>query len=317
MKKNNKIIIALAVVLVVFVGVLIGIKNVTKNSEKISIITTNFPAYDFARAVAGDTADIKMLIKPGVETHDFEPTPQDIIDIKNSKLFIYTGGESDEWIEDVVKDISVDKTKLFQMMNVVETKEEEVVEGMEHEHEHEDEEETEYDEHVWTSLRNASKIINNIKNELIKISPENKNIYEENTKNYTDKLTELDANFQKIVDNGKRKTLVFGDRFPLRYFVDDYGLNYFAAFPGCSEQTEASSNTVAFLIGKIKTENIPVVFKIEMSSGSIAKTIADETGAKVLTFNSAHNISIDDFRSGLTYVKIMEENLKAFEEALK
>ena len=326
MKKSLKIIIVFVAIMLAIIGAVVGFSNLNKNNKKVSIITTNFPAYDFARAVAGEEADIKMLIKPGAEIHDFEPTPQDIIDIKNSKMFIYTGGESDEWIEDVLDDINTNDTKLFKMMDAVEAVEEETVDGMEHEHEHEDgneegqeheKEEVEYDEHVWTSLKNAQKIVGNIKDELVKISPENKNIFESNAEKYVNKLAKIEQEFQDVVKNGSRKTIVFGDRFPLRYFVDDYGLSYFAAFPGCSGQTEASSKTVAFLVDKIKSEKIPVVFKIEMSSGKIADTIANETGAKVLTFNSAHNISADDFKNGMTYAEIMEKNVKALEEALR
>ncbi|MBR3177444.1 zinc ABC transporter substrate-binding protein [Candidatus Saccharibacteria bacterium] len=322
MKKSSKIIIVFVAIMLAIIGAVVGFSNLNKNNKKVSIITTNFPAYDFARAVAGEEADIKMLIKPGAEIHDFEPTPQDIIDIKNSKMFIYTGGESDEWIEDVLDDINTNDTKLFRMMDVVEAVEEEIADGMEHEdgneegQEHE-KEEAEYDEHVWTSLKNAQKIVGNIKDELVKISPENKDIFESNAEKYVNKLGKIEQEFQNVVKNGSRKTIVFGDRFPLRYFVDDYGLSYFAAFPGCSDQTEASSKTVAFLVDKIKSEKIPVVFKIEMSSGKIADTIANETGAKVLTFNSAHNISADDFKNGMTYAEIMEKNVKALEEALR
>lgn len=331
MKRSIKIFIVLFVVLFVVVGAIIGIGGINKKSEEVLIVATNFPAYDFARAVAGDKADIKMLIKPGVELHDFEPTPSDIIDIKNSELFIYTGGESDGWIENILGDIDTDKTKIFKMMDVVNVVEEEIVDGMEEEYRYEygydnggdkyqyyhDEEEIEYDEHVWTSVKNAVKIINSIRDELTEISPENKQVFEENAKKYTNQLADLDLEFQNIVSNGNRKTIIFGDRFPLRYFVDDYGLNYYAAFPGCSEQTEANSRTIAFLVEKIKSENIPVVLKIEMSSGNVAKTIADETGAKVLTFNAAHNISADDFKNGRTYAEIMKENLMVLEEALK
>ena len=316
MKKSLKIIVILTLILLLGVSVIIGISSSKNDTEKISIVATNFPAYDFARAVAGDTADIKMLVKPGAEIQDFEPTPQDIIDIKNSKMFIYTGGESDEWIEDVLDNIDVDKTKLFKMMGSVSVVEEETVEGMEEEREDNDGREIEYDEHVWTSIKNASKIIENIENELIKISPENREIFEKNTKEYIKKLTDLDLKFKEIVEMGSRETIVFGDRFPLRYFVDDYGLDYFAAFPGCSDQTEASSKTIAFLVEKIKNEHLPVVFKIEMSGGNIAQTIADETGAKVLTFHTAHNVSADDFKNGITYAKIMEDNLKVLKEAL-
>ncbi len=316
MKKNTKILLALAIILFSGIIAVINLSN-NKNSQKISIVTTNFPAYDFARAVAGDKADIKILIKPGTETHDFEPTPNDIIDIKNSDLFIYTGGESDEWIKGILDNIDTNKTKFFKMMDAVNVAEEETVDGMEEEQKHHNDEEIEYDEHVWTSIKNATKITNRIKDELIIIFPKDKQVFEENTQKYTSRLTKLDAEFQDVVNRGSRKTIIFGDRFPLRYFVDDYGLDYFAAFPGCSEQTEASSNTIAFLVEKIKQENIPVIFKIEMSSGDIAETIANETNAKVLTFNTAHNISANDFKNGRTYVDIMEENLKALEEALR
>ena len=314
MKRNIKITIALAAILLVSLGVILGISDARKQSEKLTIVTTNFPAYDFARAVAGDKAEIKMLLKPGSEMHDFEPTPSDIIDIEKSNLFIYTGGESDEWVEDILEDTKVSKT--LKMMDAVEVVEEEAVEGMEAEEEEEGEE-PEYDEHVWTSPKNAKKIVNRVKDELIKVSPENEEAFEQNAADYSAELDELDNKFQAIVDNSKRKTIVFGDRFPLRYFADEYGLKYYAAFPGCSEQTEASSATIAFLVDKVKSEKIPVVFKIEMSSGKVAQTIADETDAKVLTFNAAHNISADDFNAGVAYVDIMEQNLSVLEEALQ
>ena len=164
---------------------------------------------------------------------------------------------------------------------------------------------------------NASKIVAAIKDKLIEISPEKRSVYEENAKNYIDILTNLDTRFQEVVKTSDRKTVIFGDRFPLRYFVDDYDLSYFAALPGCSEQTEASSRTIAFLIDKVKSEQIPVIFKIELSSGKVAQTIANETDAKILTFNSAHNISAEDFKNGITYATIMEHNLEALSEALR
>jgi zinc transport system substrate-binding protein len=317
MRKATKIFLAFIVVIALLLSAVFAIAKMKNNSEKISIIATNFPAYDFVRAVAGDKANIKMLVKPGSEIHNFEPTPQDIIDINNSKLFVYTGGESDEWIEDILSDVDADKTKLFKMMDAVEVVEEEAVEGMESEEEEEEGEEPEYDEHVWTSVRNATKIVNEIKNELVEISPENKNIFESKAKNYIEQLNDIDKKFQSVVGHANTKTLIFGDRFPLRYFVEDYGLKYYAAFPGCSDQTEASSKTIAFLVNKVKANSNKVVLKIEMSSGKIAETIANETGAKVLTFNSAHNISMDEFNSGLTYVTIMKNNVKVLEEALK
>ena len=334
MSKSTKIIISLMVILLTGLGIILKINSRQSGNARPLIVATNFPAYDFARAVAGDTAEIKMLIDPGVETHDFEPTPGDIIDIKNSQMFIYNGGESDEWVDDILKNIGPE-TKILRMMDAVSVVEEETVEGMETNQEQNEtkhrryeinhsqnetnqkQDEVEYDEHIWTSVRNAQKIINYIKNELIRILPEHEKLFNNNAQNYAEKLADLDVKFQEIVNNGKRKTLIFGDRFPLRYFVDDYNLNYFAAFPGCSEQTEASGETIAFLAEKIQSEKIPVVLKIELSSGAIAETIARETGAKILTFQTGHNLSATDFTSGRTYVEIMTENLATLKEALE
>ena len=345
MHKTTKILIALTAILLVSLGAFIGLSKKDSARSKISIIATNFPAYDFARAVAGDKANVKMLIKPGAETHDFEPTPNDIIDLKNSRMFIYTGGESDEWVKKILNEIDPKTTKIIKMMDQVKTVKEELVEGMEddeheHEHEHEHEaeddhnhdhdhkhehehntsaehsEEGEDDEHVWTSPKNAIKIINAIKSELVNIAKDDAATFSQNTENYAKKLSDLDQSFRDIVASARRKTLVFGDRFPLRYFVDEYGLNYFAAFPGCSEQTEASSKTIAFLIDKVKAEQIPVVLKIEQSNGKIAETISKATNAKVLTFQSAHNVSPEDFKKGVTYIDLMTGNLKVLKEAL-
>ncbi len=288
-----------------------------KNSTKYKIISTSFPGYDFTRAVIKDVDDISvdMLLKPGSETHDFEPTPQDIIDIQESDLFIYIGGESDEWIDDVLKDVDTSKTKILKLMDVVDLYEEELSEGMEIEEEDEGEE-VEYDEHIWTSPKNAIKMINKIKEEIINIDNDNKENYEKNASNYIDELTNIDNQFREIVNNASRKELVFGDRFPLRYFVEEYGLTYHAAFPGCSEQTEASAKTITYLINYVIQNKIPVVFHIELSNGKIAETIANETGAKVLEFNAVHNISKKDFDDGLTYADYMKKNIEVLKEAL-
>lgn len=309
-----KIIVLFLVILLGTLGIIIGLSNPSHKDDTLLVVATNFPAYDFARAVVGDAGEVKMLLDPGAEPHDYEPTPKDIIDIKSSQLFIYTGGESDEWVENVLRDTDSGRTKTFRMMDAVRVVTEEVKEGMDDASE---EDEKEYDEHVWTSLRNAEKIINAIKDELIKISPEYAETFSANAKSYTEKLATLDEKFQEIVKNGTKKPLIFGDRFPLRYFVDDYGLDYYAAFPGCSDETEASSNTIAFLINKVKSDHIPVIFKTELSSDEIATTIARETGAKISEFNSAHRISAADFNSGLTYLDLMTRNLAPLKEALK
>lgn len=312
MKRNIKIIIALIITLVASLGMIAFLTHKNTEDKKFSIVTTNFSAYDFARAVAGDQAQIKMLLKPGVDMHSYEPSPEDIIDIENCSLFIYTGGESDEWVEGILENTRNINT--LRMMDVAKPVEEETVEGMESEEE--DKAEAEYDEHVWTSLRNAQLIIDAIQNRLSEIYPDERASFAQNSANYKAKLADLDRKFQSIVDNSSRRTLVFGDRFPLRYFVDDYNLEYFAAFPGCSEQNEASSKTISYLVNKIKTEEIPVVLKIELTSDDIAQTIANETGAKVLVFSAAHNISAEDFENGRTYADIMEANLAVLEEAL-
>ena len=302
------------ILVIIGIVLLTGCNSDENDTNKLVIRATNFPGYDFARAIVEDNANIKMLLKPGSEMHDFEPTPQDIKDIKNSDIFIYVGGESDEWIDDVLEDINTDKTKVIKLMDLVNIVEEEQVEGMEEEEE--SEEEVEYDEHVWTSPMNAITIINKLKEAIIELDQNNKELYEKNANNYVDKLLEIDFQIKEVVANAKRKELIFGDRFPLRYFVDEYNLSYYAAFPGCSEQTEASAKTLTFLINKVKEDHIPVVFHIELSSGKIANAISSETGAKVLEFKSAHNISQKDFESGITYIDIMNDNIKVLKEAL-
>lgn len=290
-----------------------------KDDGKLTIITSSFPGYDFARAITKDNKDItvKMLLKPGSEMHNYEPTPQDIKDIKNSDIFIYVGGDSDEWIDDILDNIDVKKTKVVKLMRLVDLVEEEHVEGMEAEEDVVNEEEApEYDEHVWTSPKNAITITKKLTKIIVGLDEDNKSIYEENSSKYISELESIDNRIEEVVKNAKRKEIVFGDRFPLRYFADDYNLKYYAAFPGCSEQTEASSKTITYLINRVKKDKIPVVFHIELSNEKIAKTIAKETNAKVLEFKSAHNISQKDFDAGVTYVDIMNDNIKVLKEAL-
>ena len=304
-------------ILLVFISIFVVGCGRNSNKTKYNIISTSFPGYDFARAVIKNVDDIsvEMLLKPGSETHDFEPTPQDIINIQNSDIFIYVGGDSDEWIDDVLKDIDTSKTKIIRLMDIVKLYEEETVEGME-EDEDEEEKEIEYDEHVWTSPINAIEIINKIKEEIVKLDSSNSNKYEENTNNYISELNEIDNEIRNIVNNSKRKELVFGDRFPLRYFTEEYGLTYHAAFPGCSEQSEASAKTISYLINYVKNNNIPVVFHIELSNGKIANTIANEANTQVLEFNAVHNISKEDFDNGLTYIDYMKKNIEVLKIAL-
>ncbi len=287
------------------------------NKETISVVATIFPPYDFVREIAGDNVALTMLLPPGSESHSYEPTPQDIIAIQNCDVFLYVGGESDEWIDEVLSSVEGGSRKLIKLMDCVQPVEEELVEGMEEE---EEEEEgirgPEYDEHVWTSPKNAKLIVTKISETLREVDPANAEAYNKNAEAYLTKLDTLDAAFQAVVDDAARKTIVFGDRFPFRYFADAYGLSYFAAFPGCSTETEASAATVAFLIDKIKAEQIPAVFHIELSNEKMADTLAEATGAKKLLLHACHNISKADFENGVGYLDLMTANVAALREAL-
>ena len=313
MKKISKLLLIFVVSIFGIVS-LTGCNKKQETQDKLTIVSTNFPGYDFARAITMDNTNVKvkMLLKPGAESHTFEPTPEDIKTIKNSDIFIYVGGDSDEWVDDILNDIDTDKTKIIKLIDLVDAKEEVTTEGMESD----EEEESELDEHVWTSPKNAIEIINKLKKEIINIDSDEKSNLESNANNYVNKLNDLDTEFKSIVKTAKRKEIIVGDRFPFRYFADEYGLSYYAAFPGCSEQTEASAKTISFLANKVKEDKIPVILKTELSGGNIANTIAKETNTKVLEFNSAHNISQSDFDAGITYVDIMKKNAEVLKEAL-
>ncbi|MDR0450995.1 MAG: metal ABC transporter substrate-binding protein [Treponema sp.] len=284
----------------------------------LSVVTTIFPPYDFVREIGGGKVNLSMLLPPGTESHSFEPSPRDIISIQNSDVFIYNGGESDSWVDRILSSMDMGNKKIIRLMDCVEVVEEEIVEGMEEEEEEEDGEgEAEYDEHVWTSPANAKLIVSAISGALCELDAANAPLYRDNTSAYLKKLDDLDRAFRETVDGAARKTLVFGDRFPFRYFADAYGLSYFAAFPGCSTETECSAATIAFLINKVRQEKIPVVFHIELSNEKIADTICEETGAKKGLLHAAHNVSKQEFESGTTYLGVMSRNSEILREALR
>lgn len=306
-----------------------GVSEEVQDDGRISVVTTIFPQYDFVRQIAGENVELKMLLKPGEETHSYEPTPQDIIAIQNSDIFIYVGGENDAWVEDILESMPEADMRTLKLMDCVDTVEEEHVEGMQeqpgHSHEeeesHEDETEEEHsvheiDEHVWTSPVNASAIVDKIKELLVQADPENRQTYEENAEAYEAELAELDAEFRDVVDNAGRRLVVFGDRFPFRYFADEYGLDYYAAFPGCASDTEPSAATMAFLINKVKEEEIPAVLKMELSNENIANAIAEATGTEVRTFYSCHNLTAEEFEDGETYLSMMQKNVETLKEVL-
>jgi zinc transport system substrate-binding protein len=292
-----------------------GRREAAQENGKINVVATIFPPYDFIRQVGGDRINLTMLLPPGAESHSFEPTPQDIIRIQNCDIFVYVGGDSDAWVEMILESIDTGGMEIVTLMDCVEVVEELIVEGMEEEEEEEGEG-PEYDEHVWTSPQNAKLIVRKIADVLEQRDPANAAEYEKNTAAYLDRLTELDASFRALAGGAKRRTLIFGDRFPFRYFADAYGLNYFAAFPGCSTETECSAATVAFLINKVRAENIPVVFHIELSNEKIADAICEETGAVKRLLHAVHNVSKRDFDQGANYYDLMSQNINTLREAL-
>lgn len=350
------------------------VENKTKD-QKISVVTTIFPQYDFVRQIAGDSVDLKMLLKPGEETHSYEPTPQDIIAIQNSDLFIYVGGENDSWVEDILESMPDNGRKTLKLADCVDTVEEEHVEGMkeerghdheEHDHEehgHDSESDThldqdsdaeeehllqeqevqethsdadseaqtdgehgndssetvsvhEIDEHVWTSPKNAEKIVERITDLLCEADEAHAAEYQTNAADYEQQLEELDQEFRDVVDHSERNLLIFGDRFPFRYFADEYGLDYYAAFSGCASDTEPSAATMAFLINKVKEEQVPTVLKMELSNDNISKAIAEAAGTDVKVFYSCHNLTAEEFENGETYLSMMKKNVETLKEVL-
>ena len=314
MKKTISVILCMAAVLAVCCSC--GKTETKKDDGKLNIVTTIFPPYDFAKNAGGEYVNVSMLLKPGMESHSYDPTPQDIIKIQECDLFIYTGGESDEWVKDILESGDKKPKKVLAMMDIVDTVEEETVEGMEKEEEENDGDEIEYDEHVWTSPKNAINITASITNALCQLDENHQASFTQNMMAYRRDLLLLDDSFREVTDNAKRKTIVFGDRFPFRYLADEYDLKYYAAFPGCSAETEPSPSTVSFLIDKVREEKIPVVFSIEFSNGKVADTICESTGAKKLTLHSCHNVTQDEFDSGISYLSLMQKNVQALKEAL-
>ena len=313
--------------------------NGTNDNDKIKIVTTIFPEYDWVMNVLGDkkdNADVKMLLDSGVDLHSYQPSPKDIVTISKCDLFIYVGGESDEWVEDVLKQAS---NKDMLTINLLETlgdaaKEEEIIEGMQgedehdhdheegedHDHDHEEEEEKEYDEHVWLSLSNAKLFVETISDSISSLDKDNANYYKANADAYVANLVALDNQYKAAVDAANVKTLVFADRFPFRYLVDDYGLSYAAAFIGCSAETNASFETIAFLAKKVDDLGLKVILKIESSDGSIATAVKNATQAKnqtILTMDSIQSATTKEYKAGRNYLSIMTGNLDVLKEAVK
>ena len=322
-----KRITALLLALILAVSALAGCGSGKKRAENgnIKVVATIFPIYDWVRNVAGDDVDINidLLLDNGVDLHSFQPTAKDIMDISECDVFIYVGGESDKWVDDTLKQANNKDMIVLDLMDILgsNAKEEELKEGMQtDEHEHEHEEEPEYDEHVWLSLKNVKTFVDKISEAFAKADAQHADVFKSNASAYTDKLNDLDGRYQAAVDSAAVKTLLFGDRFPFRYLTDDYKLDYYAAFVGCSAETEASFETIVFLADKVNELGLHNIMQIETSDGSIAKTVRDNTKTKdqeILTLNSMQNVTKDAIDNGETYLNIMESNLEVLTKALK
>ena len=293
--------------------------------ERVRVAATIFPPCDFVRQIGGEYVDVVQLLKPGMEPHSYEPSPADIIRIMDSDLFLYAGGESDVWVEEILEG-SDHAPVSCSLLDWVDPLEEETSEGMqvkEHHHEHAEGEtdgvhleETEYDEHVWTSPVNAQLLAEQIRDVLISLDPCREEIYEKNAAAYLEELRALDEDYRQMTENAKRKTLVFGDRFPFLYLVRTYGLEYYAAFPGCSGESEPSAATIAFLTDQVEEEGIPVVFQLELSNGRVADAIAEAAGAETEILHSCHTLTVSEAERGETYLSLMRRNLEALRHAL-
>ena len=320
LKKMVLIIVLVAILLVGGIAIFKGGKKDKKNDEKIQVVVSNFASYDFLRAIIGedDNVELTFLLGAGKDTHSYEPTAQDLIKLQNADLFVYIGGEAEAWSDKIIKTLELQNAKIICIADYVDKLDEEEIDGAELEDE-EEEEEGAFDEHIWTSPRNAIKMVEALQNEMSELDSKNTEKYKTNAQNYIAKIKEVDSKIQEIVDNKVRDRLIFADKMPMQYFINYYGLKVSAAFSGCSTETEPSASTIAYLENKVKEENIPVVLYIELNDGRVAKTIADEAGDKcqAMQIQTLHNISKDDFDNGETWVSLMERNIKVLEKALQ
>lgn len=315
MKIKSVLYICTLFIFIMFAGC-VGQERDMSGDGSLRIVTTIYAPYDFVKQIAGDKVSVRMLLSPGEESHSFDPSPKDLIDINECDLFIYNGGENDEWVNDILE--SMDDVNTLKMMDCIDTLYKEEHEHGEHgheghTHEHSDEE---YDEHVWTSPINAAAIVKSITEELCVLDENNAEVYTDNGQAYTERLYELDKMINEVVSEASGRTITFGDRFALRYFTEQYGLSYHAAFPGCAADNEVNPRTIASLIDTVKKENIGVILKAELGNGLVAESIARETGAKVETFYSCHNVSKEEYDRGFGYIDMMEHNAAVLREAL-
>ena len=324
MKKLLSILLCLLILAATLAGCGSNGSTPDESDGTIKVVTTIFPLYDWVREVAQDDVDIKLdlLLDNGVDLHSYQPTAKDIVDIGESDIFIYVGGESDKWVADALAQSQNKDIIVLDLMDILgdKAKEEEMVEGMQGEEEEEgEEEEPEYDEHVWLSLKNSELFVQKIADALAKVDSQHADSFQNNADAYIEKLSDLDKQYEETVNSGTTKTLLFGDRFPFRYMTDDYGLDYYAAFVGCSAESEASFETITFLANKVDELGLKSIMQIETSDGSIANTIKENTKTKdqqILTLDSMQSVTADKMAEGETYLNIMTANLDVLKQAL-
>ncbi len=322
----KKLLALSAVCTLLFTGCTAGdVTNAQKHEDTLSIVCTLFPEYDWTREIIGEqnqNTQITYLLSSGLDLHNYQPSAKDMITISDCDLFIYVGGESESWVDDALKEVTNPDMKVIRLMDVLgdSAKEEEVKEGMQAEDEEDEEtEEPEYDEHIWLSVKNAETLCTAICDTLSEIQPQQKEAYQTNLNAYLEKLDSLDKDFTDMAQNASVNTFVFADRFPFRYLADDYKINYYAAFAGCSAETEASFETVAFLANKIDELQLDTVFTIENADDSIAKAVISSTEQKnqqIISLNSMQSVNAQDIENGTTYLNVMQNNLNLLKEAL-
>lgn len=328
MKKNIAFIVVLILIFTAITAVIINVKKPTKNNEggKIEVIATLFPQYDFAKKIGGDKVNVTLLLPPGTESHTYEPTPQDMIRINNSNLFVFTGEEMEPWANSLISgmknDINVlDLSKTVKLISTEEFEEEHENDVHEHEkeehHEHnEDEHHHTYDPHIWLNPQYAIKMVESIEAELVAIDPENEEYYRNNANQYIDQIRQLDSEFEQTVNSSSKKKIAFGGAFAYAYFVERYDLDFISAYDTCGESAEPSTAKIKEVIDYINENNINVIFYKEYTTGNIARTISEATGAKMLVFNTVHNVSKDEIENGASYVSIMKQNLENLKQAM-
>ena len=285
-------------------------------AAKLNVVCSIFPPYDFVRTIAGDKIDLTLLLDSKTDLHSYAPTADDIMKISQADLFVNIGGESDDWAEDVIASAENKDLRIVSLIDLVNAVEEEALPGMQEEEEHEEEEGPEYDEHVWTSLKNVMAIVPALTDTLCELDEANAAFYRANSADYLDKLQTLEAQYAETIGNAARKTLLFADRFPFRYLADDYGLTCYAAFSGCSAETEASFETMTMLVNTVEEQNLPYILMIDGSDGSVAESVSRQSGAEIRVLNSCQSVSLDDIAAGATYLSIMNDNLQVLNEVL-